>query len=67
MHKHQESPDEIIIARDNVTELFGISEESIFSQYVLLRIVMNRHAPIRIRLAAGGVLEFPEYWLDCRP
>lgn len=69
MHKHQEGTDEIVIARDNVAELFGIFEKplDLLSQHVILRIVMNRHAPIRIRLATGSVLEFPEYGFDCRP
>lgn len=69
MHKHQEGTDEIIIALDNAAELFGIFEKplDLLSQHVILRIVMNRHAPIRIRLAAGSVLEFPEYGFDCRP
>lgn len=69
MHKHWEGPDEIVVARGNVMELFEIFEKPIdlLSQHVLLRIMINRHDPIRIWLAAGGLLEFPEYRFDCRP
>lgn len=63
MHKYREGPDEIVVVCGNVTELFEIFKKSldILSQHVILHIVMNRHAPIRIRLAGGDVLEFPEY------
>ena len=69
MHKHREGLVEIAIERGNAPELSEIVEKSLglLSQLVLLRVVMSRHAPIRLRLAAGGVLGFPEHWFDCRP
>ncbi len=69
MHKHREGLVEIVIERGNATELFEIVEKSLdlLSQLVLLRVEMNRHASIRLRLATGGVLEFPDHWFDCQP
>ena len=69
MRKHREGLVEIAIERGNAPELFEIVEKSLdlLSQLVLLHVVMNRHAPIRLRLATGGVLGFPEHWFDCRP
>lgn len=69
MHKHRECLVNIVIERGNAVELFGIIEKSfdLLSQLVLLRIVMNRNAPIQIRLDASGVIGFLEYGFDCRP